>query len=61
MLSNMALRHQFFQFEPRGVRSIDNKTVSIYLSGFPGLHPSCLLDLKGQNAYTETYRGGIFI
>jgi len=41
------------------VRSIDYKAVSVYLSGFQGLHLSCLLNLKGQNAYTGTHRGGI--
>jgi len=29
------------------VRGIDYKAVSVYLSGFQKLHPSCLLDLKG--------------
>ena len=39
---------------------LDYKAVSLYLCGFPELHLSCLLNLKGQNAYTETYRGGTF-
>jgi len=43
-----------------GVRGIDYKAVSVYLSGFQGLHLSCLLNLKRRNTYMETYRGGTF-
>jgi hypothetical protein len=52
-------RHQSERLVPCGVRGIDNKAVSLYLSGFPNLHQSCLLDLKVQNTYMETYRRGI--
>ena len=38
---------------------IDYEAVSLYLSGFPKLHLSCLLNLKGKNTYMETYRRGI--
>ena len=46
-------------FVARGVRGIDVKVVSLDFTGFAGLHLIYLLDLKGQNAYTGTYRGGI--
>jgi hypothetical protein len=52
-------RHQSDALEPRGVRGIDVKVVSLDFTGFAGLHLIYLLDLKGQNAYTGTYRGGI--
>jgi len=52
-------RHQSEPLEPCGECRIDYKVVTLYLSGFPRLHLSCLLNLKGQNPYTETYRGGI--
>jgi len=29
-------------------------------TGFAGLHPIRLLDLKRQNTYMDAYRGGIF-
>jgi|BioPla2DNA2_1021312.scaffolds.fasta_scaffold22219_3 hypothetical protein len=38
---------------------INVAAVSLYLSGFPELHLSCLLNLKGPNAYTETCQRGI--
>ena len=34
--------------------------VSLDFTWFPELHPSCLLDLKGKNAYTGIYRESIF-
>jgi len=52
-------RHQSERLVPRGVRGIDVKVVSLDFTGFAGLHLIYLLDLKGQNAYTGTYRGGI--
>ena len=51
----MAHRHQLPQLEPCGVRGVDNKTVSLDFTGFAELHPICLLDQKGQNAYMGTY------
>ena len=42
------------------MRGIDYKAVSVYLSGFQKLHPSCLLNLKCRNAYAETNRGDTF-
>jgi len=47
MVSKIALRHQFHQSDPCGVRGIDNKAVTFGITGFAGLHPICLLDLKG--------------
>lgn len=40
-------RHQSERLVPCGVRGINVAAVSLYLSGFPNLHQSCLLDLKG--------------
>jgi hypothetical protein len=42
------------------VRSIDVAAVSLDFTGFSEVHPSCLLNLKVQNTYMETYRGGTF-
>lgn len=40
----------------RGVRGVDVKGVSLDFTGFAGLHPYRLLDLKYKNAFAETYR-----
>ena len=56
----ISYRHQFHQPEPCGVRGIDDKGVSLDFTEFSEVHPSCLLNLKGQNAYMETYQRGIF-
>mgnify|MGYP000294538366 FL=1 len=37
------------------MRNFDIKAVSLDFIWFLELHLSCLLDLKGQNAYMETY------
>jgi hypothetical protein len=34
-------------------------SVSLDFTGFVGLHQSCILNLKGINANTETYRESI--
>ena len=52
----MAHRHQLHQLDPCGVRGIDDAAVSLDFTGFSEAHPSCLLDLKVQNSYAETYR-----
>jgi len=33
----------------------DDKDISVEFTGFDGLHPSYLLDLKRQNAFVEKY------
>ena len=44
-VQKISQRHQSHQLVPCGVRGIDYKAVSVYLSGFQKLHPSYLLDL----------------
>lgn len=53
-------RYQFNQLKPCGVCGIDYKDVNIDFTGFAGLHPSCLLDLKGKMR-TREHSKGIFL
>jgi hypothetical protein len=46
--------------EPCGVCGIDYKDVNIDFTGFAGLHPSCLLDLKGKMR-TRKHIEGVFL
>lgn len=47
-------------YDACGVCRLDYEAVSLDFTGFPELHPSYLLNLKGQNAYMGTCRGGIW-
>ena len=53
---NINLRHLYCTLKARGVRGFDVKGVSLDFTGFAGLHPYRLLDLKYKNAFAETYR-----
>jgi len=55
-IAKMAHRHQSKRLGPCGVRNIDVAAVSLDFTGFSGVHPSCLLNLKRRNTYMETNR-----
>jgi len=56
-LQKISPRHQSDAIVPCGVRRLNAALVNLDFTGFAGLHPRCLLDLKGKMRIWEHIEG----